>query len=130
MSEHRFEAETLLEAARRKTGLSDFGGDDFREGLDVLLKTYDTTAGLSEAGRKMNWKRVVQLLSTRLRVEKARHDAHEEHALLFVRRAVGEKRQVEALVPVHQAHPERLAGHEYAGAIGPVAHHGRNPRSR
>ena len=71
MSEYEFSEPAVIEAALRKAESSDFGADDFREGLRVLLETYDTSAGLSEAGRKMNWKRVVQLLSTRLRVEDA-----------------------------------------------------------
>ncbi len=72
MAEYGFSEQAVSEAAVRKAGSADFGGDDFREGLRVLLETYDKSAGLSEAGRKMNWKRVVQLLATRLRVERAR----------------------------------------------------------
>jgi hypothetical protein len=71
MPEYPFSEPALLEIARRATGLSDFGDSSFREGLHVLLETYDTTAGLSESGRKMNWQRLVQRLSTRLRVERA-----------------------------------------------------------
>jgi hypothetical protein len=71
MSEVIFTEDAALAAAREATGLADFGGDDFREGLRVLLETYDTTAGLSEKGRHMNFKRVVDLLATRLRVQRA-----------------------------------------------------------
>lgn len=71
MSEVRFTVEAALAAATQETGLSDFGDDGFREGLRVLLETYDQSAGLSEKGRHMNWKRVVDLLGTRLRVERA-----------------------------------------------------------
>ena len=70
MTEFPFSEDAVLEAARAATGLSDFGGDGFREGLRVLLETYEGAAGLSERGRKHNWRRVVLLLSTRLRVAK------------------------------------------------------------
>jgi len=71
MSEVIFSEEAALAAAREATGLADFGGNDFRDGLRVLLETYDSTAGLSDKGRYMNFKRVVDLLSTRLRAQQA-----------------------------------------------------------
>ena len=43
--------EDLLDEARRSAGLEDFGDDDFREGLSVLLETYDTN-GYDEAGHQ------------------------------------------------------------------------------
>jgi len=58
MGDIAFTVDAALAAAEKATGLSDFGDDAFREGLAVLLETYDTTAGLSEKGRHMNWKRV------------------------------------------------------------------------
>lgn len=59
----------LLAEAKAKTGLSDFGGDDFREGLRALLGMYDTTARLSPAGRKIARRRVLELLTNRLYIE-------------------------------------------------------------
>jgi hypothetical protein len=63
--------ESLLAEARAQAGLEDFGDERFREGLRVLLETYETTANLSPAGRKRTRRRLVQLLATRLRVEAA-----------------------------------------------------------
>jgi hypothetical protein len=63
--------ESLLDEARAQAGLDDFGDPRFREGLGVLLETYETTANLSPAGRKRTRRRLVQLLATRLRVEAA-----------------------------------------------------------
>jgi hypothetical protein len=60
----------LLEEARARTGLADFGDERFREGLRVLLETYER-AGLSPGGRKRTRRRLVQLLATRLRIEAA-----------------------------------------------------------
>jgi len=83
VDEYPFDEAAVLAAARQATGLDDFGGDDFREGLRVLLQTYATTAGLTERGRRMNWRRVVQLLATRLRVSAAlaRHPEILERAI-------------------------------------------------
>ncbi|MFQ5512481.1 MAG: sulfotransferase [Candidatus Krumholzibacteriia bacterium] len=71
MSEFELTEAAVLEAAREASGLNDFGGDDFREGLGVLLETYRDTAGLGEKGRKLNFRRVVQLLGSRLRIQEA-----------------------------------------------------------
>lgn len=67
-----FDAEALLAEARRSTGLSDFGSDDFREGLGVLCETYATTAGFGARGARRARRRLLQLLATRLRVEEAK----------------------------------------------------------
>jgi hypothetical protein len=66
-SDIRFDADAALEEARTATGLADFGPDDFREPLRILLRTYDENP-LTEKGRKKAWRRVVGLLATRLRV--------------------------------------------------------------
>jgi hypothetical protein len=65
-----FDEEGVLEDARQVTSLSDFGPDDFHEGLRVLLRTY-AEGPLTERGRKSARRRVVGLLATRLRVAKA-----------------------------------------------------------
>ena len=70
MSEIHVAEADLLEEARQAAGLSDFGDEGFREGLRVLLRTYDGNP-YSEKGRKRNRRRVVQLLATRLRIEEA-----------------------------------------------------------
>lgn len=64
----RLEEEPLLDAARAQTGLSDFGADDFRERLRVLLRALNEEAGLSDAGRFMQQQLVAQLLRNRLLV--------------------------------------------------------------
>jgi hypothetical protein len=65
-----FGVEALLAEARAATGLSDFGGSDFREPLGMLCQAYDQ-APFDERGRKRNRRRVLQLLCSRLRVEDA-----------------------------------------------------------
>jgi hypothetical protein len=66
-----FSEEAILEEARRTTGLADFGDEGFREGLRVLLRTYEETAGFNAKGRVRNHRRVVQLLQNRLRIQDA-----------------------------------------------------------
>jgi hypothetical protein len=65
----RLEPDALMEDAAAKTGLSDFGGDRFREPLDVLCDAFRTEAGLSGPGLVSNQALFVQLLSNRLLVE-------------------------------------------------------------
>ncbi len=74
---YEFDPEKLLAAAREASGLSDFGDSRFEEGLGSLCRTLDTSAGLSERGRRSNWKRLLRLLTTRLRVQAA-FDKHPE----------------------------------------------------
>jgi hypothetical protein len=71
LSEFSLSEDAVLGAARAATGLSDFGDPAFLPGLRVLLETCDRGAGLDELGRKLAFRRVVQLLGTRLRVEEA-----------------------------------------------------------
>jgi len=42
----------LHESATRRCGLSDFGVDDYGDGLAVLIESYERDAGLTEAGSK------------------------------------------------------------------------------
>lgn len=73
----RFDEAEVLEAARKATGLTDFGGEGFREGLRVLLETYEKTANFNEKGRKRNYRRVVSLLVNRLHIQET-HRKHPE----------------------------------------------------
>jgi hypothetical protein len=64
----RLEPEALLAAARRETGLADFGDGSFREGLDVLVGSLEREADLSTLGRLALRAQLVRNLATRLRV--------------------------------------------------------------
>lgn len=46
-------AEDLHASATRLTGLADFGSDEYRDGLAVLLDSYARDAGLTPLGRKL-----------------------------------------------------------------------------
>ena len=62
----------LLDAARRSTGLDDFGDDDFREPLARLLSCLGTEAELTLLGRVAARRDLTGLLSNRLRLEEDR----------------------------------------------------------
>jgi hypothetical protein len=65
-----FDEQTLLAEACAEAGLSDFGSLHHRDGLRMLLRTYDENA-YSERGRTRNRRLLVRLLVTRLRVIEA-----------------------------------------------------------
>lgn len=73
----RLDEKTLLDKACAQTGLDDFGDDSFREALQVLLRAFETEAGLSFVGRICVHGDSVRLLSNRLRLvaDRRRHPA-------------------------------------------------------
>jgi hypothetical protein len=73
----------LLEAAHRLTGLDDFGGDEFREPLRILLQGYDTEARLTLLGRIAARRDTLSLLANRLRLvdDRRRHPAIAEQRI-------------------------------------------------
>jgi len=60
---------SVLAEARRRAGLSDFGDDDFRPHLRVLLESLDREAALHEVGRGLQRDRIVDSLVARLRAQ-------------------------------------------------------------
>lgn len=70
MTDDRFDAGQLLSEARRAAGLQDFGGPDFRDGLDALIGIVADNP-FTEQGRVQHRDRLVQLLTTRLQIDEA-----------------------------------------------------------
>lgn len=64
-----FDVESVLAAARERTGLDDFGDDAFREPMIRLLDALENEAGLNAMGRGIQRERVVGILVTRARIE-------------------------------------------------------------
>jgi hypothetical protein len=64
----RFEldAERLLAAARKETGLDDFGDDDFLAPMQLLIRSLQEEADLNALGRYMARTNIVRLLKARL----------------------------------------------------------------
>jgi len=69
-------APELVAQAVEQTGLEDFGGNSFRDGLDVLIESLDAEADLTELGQEILGLRLRMLLVNRLRVE----DVYRRHA--------------------------------------------------
>ena len=61
--------DAVLDAARKQTGLSDFGADDFRERLDVWLVSAEEDETLGPVGRLGVFGDCVRYASNRLRLE-------------------------------------------------------------
>ncbi len=59
---------SLMEEAVRNTGLSDYGDDDFRKGLQVLLSALEKEAELSDFGRIFAHNEILRHLENRLKV--------------------------------------------------------------
>ncbi len=68
-------AEQLIAKAVEETGLDDFGGTSFRDGLERLVDSLQGEAGLTELGEKITAYRLRTLLRNRLRIE----DAYRRH---------------------------------------------------
>ena len=62
-------AERLIAAAAAKTGLEDFGGDEFREPLQRLVEALNTEAKLSETGATLAGKSIASALGNRLLIQ-------------------------------------------------------------
>jgi hypothetical protein len=63
---------SLLDAACRETGLEDFGGDEFREPLRLILRGLETEARLTLLGRLVARRDLLGLLVNRLRLAEDR----------------------------------------------------------
>jgi hypothetical protein len=61
--------DALVDAACRQTGLTDFGGDSFREGLAHLCESLNREAELSTAGAAMAQHSIAKLLANRLQIQ-------------------------------------------------------------
>lgn len=79
--------EDLHASATRATGLTDFGSDDYTDGLEVLLASYRNDAQLTELGSKTQRAFLRGALTARLFAEAA-WKRHPEHADVPVERPI------------------------------------------
>ena len=61
--------QAVLDAARARTGLDDFGPEDFRDRLRVWLASFEEDSGLGPLGRATMFGEAVRYAASRLRVE-------------------------------------------------------------
>lgn len=64
------QVDRMVAAAKRKTGLTDFGDEWFMEPLNILVKSINKEARLNTLGNMLQNTRIVSALSTRLRAER------------------------------------------------------------
>jgi Sulfotransferase family len=78
-----FEPASIIAEARARTGLTDFGGDEFRNPLRRLLEGYKTEARFTTLGRLAAHRDTVALLANRLRLveDRRRHPAIEHEVI-------------------------------------------------
>jgi hypothetical protein len=76
----RARVEEVIGRARTETGLTDFGGDTWREGLEVLVRAAETEARFNDFGEQSFYASLVRPLVNRLKVEDwyARHPEIDE----------------------------------------------------
>jgi hypothetical protein len=65
----RLDPEEFMAAAQRRTGLSDWGHGHFRDGLEVLVESFDRQDSAHTFGRLFFREFCIRLLASRLRVE-------------------------------------------------------------
>ncbi|MBO0728405.1 MAG: sulfotransferase [Acidimicrobiaceae bacterium] len=59
----------IIDRAKAETGLSDFGGDSWREGLEVLVRSAETEATFNDFGEQSFYASLVRPLVNRLKIE-------------------------------------------------------------
>jgi len=64
----RLDEARLLAAARKKTGLTNFGSSHFRTGLGTLIESLETEAKLNQLGRIIAQRQILDLLCVRLQL--------------------------------------------------------------
>src|SRR5262245_19286673 len=79
--------DALLAAARKRTGLSDFGPETFREGMRRLITSLEEEAELSMLGRFIARTEFAMFLENRLRIQEWRR-THPEIAQVKVERPI------------------------------------------
>ena len=100
---------SLIEAAVRSTGLSDFGLDEWREPFAIFLKALDDEAELNLLGRLRTRSEILLLLEARLQIEEAykRHPEIDEEQITQPLIIVGQGRSgTTYLQAVLGAHPD------------------------
>jgi hypothetical protein len=69
MKKARLRLSDVMEEARLRSGLHDFGDEDFETPLRVLLASLSEEAALNELGRSLQFERITDLLVNRLRLQ-------------------------------------------------------------
>ena len=76
---------SVLSAATERSGLDDFGPEDFRERLDLWLSEVDQDSDRTGLGRMLHWSDCVNYATTRLRMRALLEEHPEIHELQIER---------------------------------------------
>jgi hypothetical protein len=68
VGQHPHEVDQLVTAACERAGLAEFGGDGWRDGLDVLVESVESAPGVNDGGRAYVYGQFVDALWNRLRI--------------------------------------------------------------
>jgi Sulfotransferase family len=104
--------QSLISAAQRSTGLTDFGDDAWREALDVLCASMDSDAALNLMGRIRTRSEILLALEGRLQIEDwyKRHPEIDDEVITEPIFVIGQGRSgTTMLVNVLDAHPDNCA---------------------
>ncbi|WP_419552895.1 SDR family NAD(P)-dependent oxidoreductase [Candidatus Poriferisodalis sp.] len=119
----RLDVGTLRDAARRKTGLGDFGDDGHLGALEVLVESINDEARLTPTGRQIQKARLVGALVHRLRIQDLlkRHPEIDDIDLGTIILVTGLQRTGTTLLQrLLNSHPE-VRGISGAEALVPVS---------
>lgn len=136
----------MIAAARRRTGLRDFGDEWFLEPLNVLVRSINREARLTPLGMRIQRSRIVSALATRLRAERLLREHPEildaelgkviviaglqRTATTTLHRLIAADPRVRALRSWESLNPVPLPGEVTHGGPGPGLDRGDGPRRR
>lgn len=107
---------SLLDAAMRTTGLSDFGSDEWREPFGIFVKALEEEADLNLLGRIRTRSEIIQILAARLQIEQCyrQHPEIEQERIVQPIIVLGQGRSgTTLLLNLLAAHPDNGAARHW-----------------
>ncbi len=131
----RLDVDSLVDAAQRKTGLTDFGTDGHLRALGMLVESINDEARLTATGRQIQKTRLLAALVNRLRIQELlrRHpEIHEIHLGTIVLIAGLQRTGTTLLQRLLNSHPDirGISGAEVLNPVPAIDHVERGERAR
>ena len=127
------DAASLIETAKRNTGLADFGIDDWREAFEVICRGFDEESALTLMGRIMTRSDMLMFLEGRLRIEEAYrlHPEIEDEQIAAPILILGQGRSgTSALFNLLACDPGNVAPRSWQAMLPGLPHEGTGPDPR